>query len=290
MSEYSKMKNADLEALLKTRGLPTGGKKADMVDRLTKDDESKKAAEAKAGKEAPATSAKVAVLHPEDEIDWDDDASDTAAESAKPVKPTIAPAEAVIKASGEDQVPNPQAVPSQKADIDPSKTSDLSVKLPTEEQKDGSAAPEEKEKAPVDYSKGLAASTIDDEIEKRKARAKRFGINTENDESLKKLERQKKGGDFGPPKGLDDSLPERTRKRGRDDNDEDGRNKRRGGGRLTARRGRGNRDGGNRDGDRRRDNRNEDRGKPSIDGANWMRDEDRAKMEARKKRFAAAST
>jgi SAP domain-containing ribonucleoprotein len=39
MPEYAKMKNADLEALLKERGLPSAGKKADMVDRLVKDDE-----------------------------------------------------------------------------------------------------------------------------------------------------------------------------------------------------------------------------------------------------------
>ncbi|ORX98313.1 hypothetical protein BCR34DRAFT_593235 [Clohesyomyces aquaticus] len=308
MSEYSKMKNADLEALLKTRGLPTGGKKADMVDRLTKDDETKKAAETKTG-DAPAASDKVAVLHPEDEIDWDDDASDTVAEPAKPAaaavtaaETTTEPAEATIKAGGQGQVPNPQALPNLKTGIDPSKTSDLTVKAAPEDGKEDSsdAAPAEKEKTSVDFAKGLAATSLDAEIEKRKARAKRFGLNIENDEGLKKLERQKKGGDFGPPKGLDDSLPERNRKRGRearDDNEDGGRNKRRGGGRFAGRRGRG-----NRDGDNRRDNRNEGRNENRTQG----RTEDKSKqagreggpgseewarkLEARKNRFATAST
>ena len=57
--DYAKLKNAELETLLKQRGLPHTGKKADLVARLQDDD-------------AKAT-VKVAVDHPEDEIDWDDD-------------------------------------------------------------------------------------------------------------------------------------------------------------------------------------------------------------------------
>ena len=77
MPEYAKMKNAELEALLKERSLPSGGKKADMVDRLTKDDEKKT---------APATT-KPAAVNAEDEIDWDDDGDEAAAAPATTAAP-----------------------------------------------------------------------------------------------------------------------------------------------------------------------------------------------------------
>ncbi|KAF2709571.1 hypothetical protein K504DRAFT_356231, partial [Pleomassaria siparia CBS 279.74] len=245
MPEYAKMKNADLEALLKTRGLPTGGKKADMVDRLTKNDEDSAA--------APAPDAsKPEVLHPEDEIDWDDDAEDAPVET-----PATTPAAPIAETGIVGQVSNPQAVPNQVAAIDPSTTNDLSVKEPAEEEikGEGEVKVEEKKEPPPDYTKGLAASNLEAEIEKRKARAKKFGLKIEDDEGLKKLERAQKFGETGPPKGLDEALSDRTRKRGRDDNDEGARNKRRGGGGGGGeRRGRGNQ-GGNRVGDRGGDRR-----------------------------------
>jgi SAP domain-containing ribonucleoprotein len=313
MPEYAKMKNAELETLLKTRGLPTGGKKADMVDRLTKDDE-------KSGDGA----AKSAALHPEDEIDWDDDGEDAPAEAAKPAATADAPAsnESSTTIAEVEPIsnPNPQAVPNQVADIDPSKTEDLSVKEPADEKTkvEGEAKVEdEKKEPPPDYTKGLAASNLDAEIEKRKARAKKFGLNIEEDEGLRKLERAKKFGETGPPKGLDEALSDRTKKRGREDAEEGGRNKRRGGG--NERRGRGNqggnrggdrrgerggergedRRGGDRGGDRRRDNRDgrdtRERGdnrrderrddRPRNSGFQ-MSAEDKAKAEARKAKWA----
>ncbi|PSN69888.1 hypothetical protein BS50DRAFT_585393 [Corynespora cassiicola Philippines] len=289
MPEYAKMKNADLEALLKTRGLPTGGKKADMVDRLTKDDE--KAAEPA----APAGAA--AVVHPEDEIDWDDDepAKPAPAAEAAPAETTAPEAAATAKAGGTGQPPNPQDVPNQVADIDPAATNDLAVKPPVEENEtnaDGDTATEETKAPPPDYSRGLAASTIDEEIEKRKARAKRFGLNIENDEGLKKLERKKKFGETGPPQGMDEALPERerARKRGRDDNDDAGRNKRRGGGAGGAGGGGGRSGGGRqrgrgqRDGDRKREDNRDDKSRGT---GGWMSAEDRQKAEARKNKWAA---
>lgn len=307
------MKNADLESLLKNRGLPTGGKKADMVDRLTKDDEK--------SSDAPATGAsKPAVLHPEDEIDWDDDTEDVPVEAAKPAPvvtsdaPVTTETSAPVAAAEPISNPNPQAVPNQVADVDPSKTDDLSVKEPGEgkAEGEGEAKVEEKKEPPPDYTKGLAASDLESEIEKRKARAIKFGLKIEEDEGMKKLERAKKFGETGPPKGLDEALSDRTRKRGRDDNDEAGRNKRRGGG---ERRGRGNRGGdrggdrrggreGDRGGDRRRDKRDtRDRGdnrreerrdeRPRNGNSTWsMSAEDKAKADARKAKWAtpAAST
>ncbi|KAF2192611.1 hypothetical protein K469DRAFT_731106 [Zopfia rhizophila CBS 207.26] len=277
MPDYAKMKNAELETILKSRGLPTGGKKADMVERLNKDDESKKAAE------PPVAT----VTNAEDEIDWDDDAPEPAkpatetSVSAATAEVTTEAAATTIKAGGKGPVANPQGVPNQVADVDPSKTADLSIKAPDEaETANGETKAEEQkaEEASVSFSRGLAASKLDEEIEKRKARAKKFGLNIEEDQGLKNLERMKKFGETGPPKGLDEALPERGRKRGREGDDDGGRNKRRGG-RLGGRRGRRNRDGG-----KRRDDGREQRDSQTR---NWMSETEKAKAEARKNRFAA---
>ncbi|KAF1975414.1 hypothetical protein BU23DRAFT_73102 [Bimuria novae-zelandiae CBS 107.79] len=296
MSNYSKLKNDELQALLRERGLSAAGKKAEMVDRLTKDDE-KKPTDA-----APAQ----ASAHPEDEIDWDDeDATADASKGDKPAETSVPPSAVVTepdavtktKAGGTGQPPNPQTVPNQKADIDPSKTDDLSVKPPGEEKEGSAEAKDEEPKEPApSYAAGLAATDLDAEIEKRKKRAEKFGLKVDSDETLKKLERAKKFGEVGPPKGLDEALPERERKerkRGRDDNEDSGRNKRRGGGRTSGNRGpREPREGrgGNRDGDRRWDNRRDDR--RNDNGGNWMSAADRERAEARKAKWtkpAAAS-
>lgn len=274
MTEYAKMKNDELSALLKERKLPHTGKKAEMVERLQKDDEKANA--------KPAAGA-------EDEIDWDDDET-----AAAPAPTTAASADAVIpnkemveKAGGEGQPPNPQAVPNQVADIDPAQTDDLTLAAPAEgAAKEEKTQPEEKKQEPApDYSKGLAATNLDEEIEKRKKRALKFGIKFEDDEGLKKLERAKKFGEVGPPKGLDEALPERRQKRGREGGGDDaGSNKRREEGRSGGRGGRGgHRDNRNRDG---RDNR---RGENKTNGGGsvtWMSEKDRAAAEARKAKFA----
>ncbi len=67
------------------------------------------------------------------------------------------------------------------------------------------------------FSIGIQQTDAEKEAEKRAARAKRFGI-TEDDEEKKRLERARK---FGTDKevvvkGLDDALPERRVKRGRE--------------------------------------------------------------------------
>ncbi|KAJ4409606.1 hypothetical protein N0V91_002527 [Didymella pomorum] len=271
MPEYAKMKNADLEALLKERGLPHAGKKADMVERLTKDDEKKSSGAAPADPK-PAVNA-------EDEIDWDDDEPAKAASAA--AEEVTTNKETVEKAGGEGQPPNPQAVPNQVADIDPAKTDDLSVQPPAEGTE--AATEETKEPAPS-YAQGLAATSIDEEIERRKKRALKFGTKIEDDEGLKKLERMKKFGEKGQVQGLDEALPERERKRGREDKDDAGANKRRDGGRP----GRGGRGGGG-----RRDNRNErsrrDSRSPRRERAPanvTYSESDRKAAEARKARFA----
>jgi len=285
MTKYADMKNADLQALLKTRGLPTAGKKADLVDRLTKDDE-EKSAEPAAPAEKPA-----AATTEEDEIDWDDEEP----AATKPSESVPTASETVAKAGGEGQASNPQAVPNQVADIDPSTTADLSVKSPVAEGEEKSEEQveekteekvEEKKEPAKDFSVGLAASSIEDEIEKRKKRAAKFGLKFDEDENLKKLEREKKFGATGPPKGLDEALPDRPLKRGRNANDQGSRgpNKRRGD-KFGGRRGGGNRDGGDR---RRDDARPNDRG--ASNSSNWMSEADKRKAEERKKKWAAASS
>jgi SAP domain-containing ribonucleoprotein len=282
MPEYAKMKNADLEALLKERGLPSTGKKADMVDRLVKDDE----------KNSASAEAKAAV-NAEDEIDWDDDGDEAAATTA----PVTSNEETIENAGGEGQPPNPQAVPNQIADIDPAQTDDLTVQPPAEGSAD--AAVEEKKEPAPDYSKGLAATNLDEEIERRRKRAEKFGLKVEDDEGLKKLERAKKFGESAPPRGLDEALPERNRKRTREGGDDAGDNKRRGGGRSGGRGGRGGRDRrDNRDTRDNRDNRDnrETRGRSdreprkeqarSNNGGTWMSEKDRAAAEARKAKWA----
>ncbi|KAK5154078.1 hypothetical protein LTR04_006061, partial [Oleoguttula sp. CCFEE 6159] len=87
MSDYTKLKNAELETLLKERSLPHTGKKADLVARLQESDSKKVSAETPTTAAASSTTLAPA----EDEIDWDDD--DT-------TKATTAPAAAAVAAGG----------------------------------------------------------------------------------------------------------------------------------------------------------------------------------------------
>ncbi|OJD36944.1 sap domain-containing protein [Diplodia corticola] len=285
MADYAKMKNAELEALLKQRSLPHTGKKADMVARLQEAD---KASGENAGADEPtATATATATAPPEDEIDWDDDTTDT--KPAAAAASTEASATA-IKAGGQGAVANPQAVPNQVPDVDPSKTEDLSVKAPEEAAAATDATADEAPTEPVvekkDFTSGIKETTLDEELEKRKARAKKFGL-PEDDEAAKLLERAQKFGTEAAasgPRGLNEALPERRPKRGRDAGDEGtrGNNKRRGGrgGRFQGRRGGGG-------GGERRGNEG---AKSNAGGGSgtWMSSEDKARAEARKARFAGA--
>lgn len=290
MTEYTKMKNAELEALLKERNLPHTGKKADLIKRLQESD-------------APAKTA-------EDEIDWDDEPAAAAS------KATTEAAAVAIAAGGQGQPPNPQAVPNQQADIDPSQTDDLTVIKPAENDAStaaladpettadasapSEAQPEEPAKPAVDFTSGLAKTTLDQEIEKRKARAKKFGLNEDEDEALKALERAKRFGNTEMPGKLNEALPERReRKRGAPaDGEQQGapkkrentENKRENNDNGNNRRG-GRRDGGRRGGAQTQTKASAPaasapakKEKPQISEA------DRAKAEARKARFASSSS
>ncbi|GAB7345372.1 hypothetical protein MBLNU457_3719t1 [Dothideomycetes sp. NU457] len=287
MADYSKMKNAELESLLKERGMPHTGKKAELVKRLQDADQ--------AGSKA------------EDEIDWDDEPATATAQNA-----TSQPAAAALQAGGVGQPPNPQAVPNQVADIDPAKTDDLTVETAPEAapsttatstaapaadatttqataeiSTEQAAAPEKIEKPAVDFSSGMKTLTIDQEIEKRKARAKKFGMDISNDEVLKNLERQKKfgGGDALPGK-LNEALPEkRERKRGREVED-GGNQQKRGRPGMAGRRGSGRPQEG-RSSTPRGGQANGSTPKPAP--SSGLSEADKAKAEARKARFAGTT-
>lgn len=300
MAEYTKMKNADLEALLKERNLPHTGKKADLVKRLQESD-----AQNPDGA-APAASKN------DDEIDWDDEPAAAANEASKASTDAAATA---IAAGGQGQPANPQAVPNQQVDIDPSQTNDLTVSKPSDDASTAqpadsepattaadAAAPSEAQQAEeakpaVDFTSGLKVTTLDQEIEKRKARAKKFGLNEDEDEALKALERAKRFGNTDLPGKLNEALPERReRKRGAPSGEEDqGARKKRGGGAGNAgagnerRGGAGNERGGRRDGGRRNGAPQSKAAAPAAAPASKakpaMSDADKAKAEARKARF-----
>jgi SAP domain-containing ribonucleoprotein len=266
MPEYTKMKNAELEALLKERNLPHTGKKAEMVARLEEDDKKK---------------------NNEDEIDWDDDTADASAAPAVPppvetAAPTAEETETAVDGN------NPQAVPNQEAAIDPSATSDLAVKQPEEGATNGAAEPVE-EAPKIDYTSGIAATDIDKELEARRRRMERFNIKADEQdeaalEAQKRLERQKKFGEDAPDTNkLDSALSERRQKRGREGGDERGDFKR-GRGRGRGRfRGGGQRMNGDDGGGERRGPREERAS--GGGGGGWMNQADRDAADKRKARF-----
>ena len=276
-TDYTKKKNAELEELLKARSLPHTGKKAELVARLQQDDAEQAASAAK--KPASASTA----VGDEDQIDWEDDAPAPTAGSAIGSVPT---ATAAIAAGGQGPVANPTAVPNQALDTDPSKTDDLTVNPPASSSGDAAEAGAEKSAAapPTDFSSGLQASTVDDEIAKRQKRAARFGIQENNEDAMKALARAKKfgtgsEGDKAAVKGLDEALPERAKKergvkRGREEAKD---------ARPAAKR----RESGRRE--NQRQTRSASRPQPKGKAGLELSDKDRLAAEARKKRFATAA-
>ncbi|KAK1055532.1 hypothetical protein LTR74_015612 [Friedmanniomyces endolithicus] len=277
MADYAKKKNDDLITLCKERGLPHTGKKADFVQRL-EDYDLKHAS----GPPPTYTADKPAL---EDEIDWDDEPPAT--ETANTA--TTTQAADAMAAGGIGAVSNPVAVPNQTVAEDPATTNDLTVAAAPE----STAEPEPpaaKEASPEkDFSTGLAERTIDEEIARRKARAKKFGLPEDNDE-IKMLERARRFGvvDASAVPGMLNQALSEGRKR-------EGRGEKRGlDGALSADAGVRKRSRGDKKGVRQRSRgpreanggRKEGGGGGGGGGGAGMSDADKAKAEARKQRFA----
>ena len=255
MADYSKKKNDELAALCKERGLAHTGKKADLVKRLEEHDAQ--------GSKASAA---------EDEIDWDDEPGTETAKEA-----TTEAAANAVAAGGIGEVANPLAVPNQVPAIDPSQTNDLTVVPPAPEGTEAAAeAAAVKEASPEkDYSTGLAERTLDEEIEKRKARARKFGM-PEDSEEIKALERAKRFGNADVLGALNKTLPVGERKRGREGGHD-------GGVRKSSR---GRPGAGRRQESGRREKASPAPGSGVQKGTSWMSEADRAAAEKRKARFA----
>jgi SAP domain-containing ribonucleoprotein len=275
-SEYEKKTVAQLQEILKGRGLTTNGKKAELIARLQEAD--KASSETKLAEAKPDAAA-------EDIIDWDDEAPATEAALKASTQASTEAGAATIAAGGQGQVPNPVAVPNQTLGEDPATTTDLHVEGAPKEQ------PAAEEKPAVDYSIGLQPTEMEEELRKRKARAEKFGIvaetGEETTEAEKILERAKRFGtgasnDQGVGiNRLDQALPnERERKRGRG-NDQGGR----GGKRRN--------NGGGHNGGRNRSQNSNRKGTNPTGRSNAPKpvfsDKDRAAAESRKNRFATAA-
>ncbi|KAF8442728.1 hypothetical protein BGX38DRAFT_1272080 [Terfezia claveryi] len=258
MTTYSSLRVNDLRELLSKRKLPTNGKKEELIARLEVSDRD-------ADQVAPAAPEPTPVADPtahlpsaeEYEINWDeDDTAATGTKSAKstPAKPDVTSASVVETATetvgtGESKTGEETAKDGKKpftfkrlaeqfTDLPSTKKPD-NKKARGENLKEAAAeanveetpAKPEAEVKPAatepTFTAGLAPTPLEAELEKRKARAARFGAEKADPnaaESLKKLERAARfgGGGAGTTgdaestvgvKGLDQALPERKGKR-----------------------------------------------------------------------------
>ncbi|KAF2971919.1 hypothetical protein GQX73_g1683 [Xylaria multiplex] len=197
MADYTALKVPELKKLLQEKQLPVTGNKADLIARLQEHD--------KANEESKPAAAPVSAE--EDPIDYSDDdvpaanpepATEPAPVEEKAAEPATAATEPVTEASA----PSSEEKPAETTD-------------------DAKPATAEVEAAPkTDFSAHLPASSADDEARKRAERAKRFGIvDNADEEAKKKNERAQRFGvdQTSLVSGLDSALPEkRERKRGRE--------------------------------------------------------------------------
>jgi len=228
---YNAKKKADLESLLKERGLAHTGNKPDLVARLQEDDAKQ------GGTDAGAEAAAAAPSRDEDKIDWGEDDVSPASSNLEAVEAAQTPAsKAALGAGGVGRVENPVNVPNQLIDEanEPGKTTNTIVSPPapadtiglSEAREESAEDAEAKKKAYEEKFKAdLAASEADKEADKRKKRAERFGQQVGDEEAQKQEERAKRFGTSVEDndrliKMLDGALPERKeRKRGRDRTD-----------------------------------------------------------------------
>ena len=263
MTHYAALRVTDLKDLLSKRKLPTNGNKAELIARLEAADR-----EAAPPAPTPAADAVAHLPSAEEyEVNWDED--DTAATGSKSAKLPLSKLESadVKKLSstpagreqskakrGEVKVDDKtesegkrpfrfKRLAEQFTDLPSTTTTDINKTLSKEDTPITTVAvssekstSQQKTEAAVkpdtieqSFSAGLAPTPLQVELEKRKARAARFGAEQADPtatESLKKLERAARFGstttqeDSGDAtvgvKGLDQALPERKVKRAGD--------------------------------------------------------------------------
>ena len=284
MADYSKMKNVELEALLKERNLTAGGKKAEMVARLQEADAAKPTSSEPAPTAQPVSPSKASpspTSKPVDKSEAQNDQHPTNGTEAQATKTTTADAGAIEDKEGIDD-----EAARRKKRANKFGTKDSGDKKDAENPEESSA-----------FGANLAATSLDEEIAKRKKRAEKFGTTEQESDAIRILERQKRFGVGAEATGeaeadtesgagvnkLDEALSEkkaRGRKRGLDEAGADAFEdehliKRRGGFRGRGRgrgrfRGRGGAQGGGRDAS----------GPPK-----WMGEGDRTAREKRSAKF-----
>jgi SAP domain-containing ribonucleoprotein len=246
MSDYSKLTVPKLRELLTSRGLPTNGLKVELIARLqAADTEGSSTPAAPVEGSTPAESA--AASTPAEATP----AAEAAPANTAPAKKSIA---ALFDAPAAPATETAAAAPAEA----------------TTEATPSEAAPAVEEPK---FTAGLATTTLDEEIARRKKRAERFGLSAQDAEALKTLERQKRFGvqaSGEEVKGLDTALPERER-----------RSRPQGG--RGGHRGHGGRGGPRRNGPPRNDGVQGGRVAKPAPAVNA---EDKRKAEERKKRFA----
>lgn len=205
MAEYSSLKVPELKKLLAEKGLSQTGNKADLVARLAENDKKKAEEEAKQPEPEKADTKKQGE-HDATPNPYSSPHINPCAEEPKEDEITYSDDEApVTKAAPatESTAPAAEAPKVEAAAEDSAKPADEGAEAAAEAPKPS-------------YAIGLASSSADAEAKKRAERAKRFGI--EEDDDKKKLsDRAKRFGldDKEIPAGLDSALPERPLKRGR---------------------------------------------------------------------------
>ncbi|KAK0674162.1 hypothetical protein QBC41DRAFT_310492 [Cercophora samala] len=204
MSDYNSMKVPELKKVLQERSLPQGGNKADLIARLQEDDKQK----------APETAEPQADTKPaaaEDEIDYDDDDF-----------PPMAKKVDVPATTTQDK---PEEKKTEDAPAAETKADETAPAATAEGDKPAETAATEEPAAPAAplFTANLAATNAQTEAEKRAARAARFGIvlDEESEEAKAAARAAKFGVANDQISALDSALPERgSRKRGREGKDD----------------------------------------------------------------------
>ncbi|KAK6361154.1 hypothetical protein TWF730_004898 [Orbilia blumenaviensis] len=193
MTDYNKLKVADLKELLSQRGLSTAGKKDDLVSRLTTDDATK-------------------ASNPSNGETSSEPVKETAPSPAPAPSSTETPAETKeAKEDAKAAAPEPIPESTTTAPVEGEKKKFTFKRLADEFETPAAKATEpakpEEPKAPEpveSFSAGLISTDTDAELEKRKKRAARFGVPIT--ESIKLVERAKRFAADGDDSAKDTTI------------------------------------------------------------------------------------